>query len=165
MASVRTAVDTGAEIRPVENIGASVGDGAVAAVGFRDVNGDNYPVAAVMMGLTGGVRDLMRVANVFKDFASTAITAGTPVAIWTPAAGKKFRLLGWALSLSVAGSIIFKYGAGNTTMFRTPALAAAGVHTSPALGNGSMPGAANDVLKVDVTATGSVAGFVFGVEE
>ncbi len=36
---------------------------------------------------------------------------------------------------------------------------------SELLGNGLVPGAANDALKIDVTATGNVSGFVFGMDE
>lgn len=133
----------------------------------RDAEDGDYMPATGSMGYAGtNSWDRLRVANVVKDIASTAVTAGTPVTVWTPTAGKKFRLLGWSLSLSVAGSIIFKYGAGSVTLFRTPAVAAAGITDNPpGFGNGTMPNAANDVLKIDVTASGNVAGFVFGMEE
>jgi hypothetical protein len=108
----------------------------------------------------------IRTANVFKDITATAITAGTPLSIWTPAGGKKFRLMGWSISADAACSLIFKYGGTPTTMFRTEKLAANGISQSaPNLGNGSMPGAANDVLKLDVTANATVSGYVFGCEE
>lgn len=133
--------------------------------GFSSVN--SLAVLGFQFGYTATNNwDRVRVATIVKDIASTAVTAGTPAAVWTPASGKKFRLLGWSLSLSVAGSIIFKYGAGNTTLFRTPAVAAAGITSNPpGFGNGTMPNAADDVLKVDVTASGNVAGHVFGIEE
>ena len=36
--------------------------------------------------------------DTFKIIDAVAITAGTPATVWTPASGKKVRLLGWALS-------------------------------------------------------------------
>lgn len=125
----------------------------------------SYP-GIVLMLHDGLIATRQRAVTTVKDIASTAVTAGTPLTVWTPTAGKKFRLMGWGLSLSVAGSLIFKYGGTPTTMFRTEAVAAAGIsQTAPGFGNGQMPGAVNDVLKVDVTATGNVAGYVFGCEE
>lgn len=138
---------------------------AAASLGDAIANPTTPTVGAAQLGFGGATFERLRVANIFKDVPATAVVAGTPLTVWTPAAGKKFRLMGWALSDSVAGSLIFKYGAADTLMFRTPAVAAAGNHTSPPIGNGSMPGAANDVLKVDVTANGTVAGVVWGTEE
>lgn len=170
MALLRIA-DSGAEIRPVELL---VDDAGVPArlsaawAGSWDLNSVNRETlytAAYLLGFDGAAFARVRLASTFIDIPSVAVVAGTPATVWTPASGKKFRLMGWALSLSVAGSIIFKWGAANTIIIRTPALAAAGVHSFDQLGNGAMPGAANDALKVDVTANGNVAGFVFGTEE
>lgn len=105
-------------------------------------------------------------ANVFKTIAAVAITAGTPVAVWTPAAGKKFRVLGFMLSLSVAGSVILKDGGNaNAEILRTPLMAAGVGLASPDLGRGVLGSAANGSLNLDASASGSVSGFVFGTEE
>ncbi len=37
---------------------------------------------------------------VCKTIAAVAVTANTPVAVWTPVAGNKFRLLGFVVSLN-----------------------------------------------------------------
>lgn len=110
----------------------------------------------------GTIRNL-----VVKTIAAVAVTAGTPQTIWTPAAGKKFRLTGYSLTTTVAGAAILKYGAGNTELLRTGLLPANGPPSiSPTgLADGVMPGAADDALKIDVTVTGSVSGFVCGIEE
>lgn len=100
---------------------------------------------------------------VMKTIAAVAVTAGTPVAIWTPAAGFKFRLLGFVVSLTVAGSVIFKDG--GTEVARTGLLAANTAFQMPGIGNGYVSTAANNVLNMDVSATGSVSGFAFGYEE
>lgn len=114
----------------------------------------------------GATFDRQRGPNIIKTIAAVAITAGTAATIWTPTAGKKFRLMGWSLSSSAAASLIFAFGGVPTVMFRTELLAAAGIsQTAPGFGNGSMPGAINDVLKLDVSATSTVSGYVFGTEE
>lgn len=111
----------------------------------------------------GAGYDRQRVPAVFKNVAAVAVTAGTPAPVWTPAAGKKFRLMGYALSLSVAGSVIFRDAAAE--ILRTPLMPAGNGQPSPPLGNGILSALANNVLNVDVTATGAVSGFVFGTEE
>ncbi|MGH9452365.1 MAG: hypothetical protein ACRD2O_00165 [Terriglobia bacterium] len=106
---------------------------------------------------------LARTPNIFKTIAAVAVTAGTPVAIWTPAAGKKFRLMGFMLSLTVAGSVILDDSA--TEIIRTPLMAAGVGQSAPPMGNGILSAAANNILKADVSASGSVSGFVYGTEE
>jgi hypothetical protein len=113
----------------------------------------------------GATWDQKRGPTVFIDVPSTAVVAGTGIVVWTPAAGKKFRLMGWALTLSVAGSIIFCDHVVATILFRTPALLAGTPLAGPPLGNGRLSAAANNVLRLDVTASGNVSGVVFGVEE
>jgi hypothetical protein len=105
----------------------------------------------------------IRTPVVFKPIAAVAVTAGTPVAVWTPAAGKKFRVMGYALSLSVAGSVILKDA--TTEILRTPLMAAGIGQPAPRMGNGILSATANNVLNADVSATGSISGFVFGTEE
>ena len=111
----------------------------------------------------GSTADLQRTPNVFKSIASTSVTAGSPVAGWTPASGKKFRLMGYALSLSVAGSVVLQDA--TTEKIRTPLMPAGIGQPSPAMGNGILSAAANNSLNLDVTATGTVSGFLFGTEE
>lgn len=133
---------------------------------------DNLALAQAMptlqLGQAGtGIYVVERVANVIKNVPGTTITAGTPVSVWTPAAGKKFRILGYHLGTSVAASVIFKDGTSGAApeAFRTAIQAANGAPPSPPLGNGYLSSAANNQLWLDVTATGAVHGFVVGVEE
>ncbi|MBA2559474.1 MAG: hypothetical protein H0V07_06225 [Propionibacteriales bacterium] len=102
---------------------------------------------------------------VFKTVAAVAAVAGTGATIWTPAAGKKVRLLGWSLSSSANASLIFGDNTVGAVILRTELLAAAGVSQSPpGLGTGFLSAAADNVLKLDVTANSTVSGFVFGIE-
>lgn len=166
MASPRI-TDTGAEVRPVE---LTAGGGQVVACATPATDGYatttwSLPVIDQVHLFNGAGWDRWRGANVFKDIAAVAIVAGTPQTIWTPAAGKRFRLMGFMLSSTTAAALIFKYAAANTTMWRTPVLAAAGVIIIEALGNGHMPGAVNDPLKLDATVSTTVSGAVWGIEE
>ena len=56
-------------------------------------------------------------------------------------------------------------GTPGTVIAQTPLLAAAGLHTSPDIGEGVVLAAAENTLKLDVSATSTVSGMVFGVEE
>ncbi|MDP9226497.1 MAG: hypothetical protein M3P18_22195 [Actinomycetota bacterium] len=104
----------------------------------------------------------------FKRIPATAITAGTPATVWTPASGKKFRLMGYSLGSTVAAAqAFFVEGAGNTaTGIATPVLAIGGPPAnSPHFGDGYLSVAADNVLKIDVSASATVAGSVWGLEE
>jgi hypothetical protein len=106
-----------------------------------------------------------RVPGVWKDVSAVAVVAGVGFTAWTPGAGKKFRLMGYALSSSAAAAIIFGDNAVGTVLHRTPLLAAAGVFASPPMGNGQLSAAANNVLKIDVSVNSTLTGFLFGTEE
>ena len=104
--------------------------------------------------------------DAFKIIDAVAITAGTPATVWTPASGKKVRLLGWVLSSSAAAALEFQdSGSAGTVRLQTPLLAAAGVHNSPPFGEGYVLAAVDNTLDLDVTANATVSGMVFGVEE
>jgi hypothetical protein len=133
--------------------GGSIGDGVT--IGF--------PAAGLML-FNGGSWDRWRTPQVFIPIAAVAVTAGTAASIWTPGAGKKFHLMGFMVSLSVAGYIIFK---DNTTeIFRTAAMPAGDGRSNPAnFGNGYTSVTANNALKMDVSASGTINGFLMGTEE
>lgn len=98
---------------------------------------------------------------VMKSFSVQGVTvAGT--AIWIPAAGKKFRLLGWALVGSVAEDISLKDGAA---VFAVIPSAAGGPAQPVNLGlDGYLSTAVNNQLVVSA-AVENVSGTVWGVEE
>lgn len=134
-------------------------------------NGDGQTVGLAaevdyaQVGTSGGLPlySPIRQAVVIKNIAAVAVTAGTPVTVWTPAAGKKFRILGFHVSLSVAGSVLFKDA--TVEFIRSPLMGAGVGQTSLPLGNGYISTAANAVLAIDASASGSVSGYVIGVEE
>ena len=104
-------------------------------------------------------------ANIFKMIDANGITAGTPENAGVPTTDRRVRLLGWCLSSSANAAIEFVAASADTTVLaQTPLLAAAGIHTSPDLGDGILL-ASNDDLQIDVTGTSTVSGMVWGVEE
>ncbi len=105
---------------------------------------------------------------VFKPIKAVAITAGTPVAVWTPASGKRFRLLGFCLNVTAVASILFEDATGGTNEFlRFPLTAAVSTAQVPVnLGQfGYLSTTINNALFLDVTATATVSGYVYGTEE
>jgi hypothetical protein len=130
----------------------------------------NFADGSTLVGATpvgawswnGATWDRVRVVSVFKTRADAAVTAGTAAALWTPTTGKKFRLMRGQLALSVAGEIILKDA--TTEILRSPKLQAGATWTFE-IGNGRLSSAANNVLNVDVSATGNVGGWVAGTEE
>ena len=105
-------------------------------------------------------------ASTFKVINANAITAGSEETVWTPQSGSRIRLLGWSLSASAAAALEFQNSASaGTVIAQTPLLAIAGVHDSPDLGDGILLSAADGTLKLDVTATATISGMVWGIEE
>jgi hypothetical protein len=142
------------------------------AVGGPDAIGQNV-IPAVQAGYSGtSAVSFIRVANVFKAFnaqALTASSANTPTSIWTPAAGKKFHLMGYWFSLSAAAGLVFhdlaSVGGGGLIPLPSPVLTAAGIVQTPPIGNGYLSAATNNQLWIDATAAATVTGFVWGIEE
>lgn len=121
--------------------------------------------AAVNMVQTGtGLVSPRRVITKFIQLDAQSITHATPVDVYTPTTGKKFRILGYNLSTTVAGAIQFEDTTG-TEVLRTPLLAAATPFGSGDMGNGYLSTAANNHLFLDVTVTGVVTGWIGICEE
>jgi hypothetical protein len=148
--------------------GSAIGDGGKAAglgIGLQGAATQSWPVAVGTMFFDGTSLRYGRVPSKFVPISAVALVAGTGATIWTPAAGKKIRLMGGWFSSSVAAALILGDNAVGTVIFPTPVLAAAGIFTLPPLGNGQLLALANNVLKLDCTAGTTVTGCVFGTEE
>ncbi len=106
---------------------------------------------------------------VFKPIKALAITAGSPLAVWTPATGKRFRLLGFCVLPTVANvGILFEDATGGTNEFlRFPPTAAVSTAQVPVnLGtDGYLSLVLNNALFLDVTISATVSGYVYGKEE
>lgn len=105
-----------------------------------------------------------RVATKVVNLAAQAITAGTPVSVYTPTSGKKWRIMAYAISDTVAGAVKFEDTTG-VEVFRTPLLLASTPYNSPDMGNGYLSTAANNQLFLDLTVTGNVSGNIWLMEE
>lgn len=91
---------------------------------------------------------------------------GTDKVVWTPAAGKRIRLLGWSFGATViAGNVIVKNGAGGTSLafINVPAVPAL-IQTPMGFGNGVVLDK-DTPLVLNGTNTMSVIGFLCGCEE
>lgn len=131
--------------------------GLAAAGGGQDGN-----LVALQVTSNGALRATGGHANVIKNIAGVAVTT-SPASIWTPASGKRFRLLGFHVSLSVAGAVTFIDG--STEILRTPSMAPGVGQASPPLGDGVASNTVGNQLSIFVTAPGTVNGYVFGIEE
>jgi len=103
------------------------------------------------------------IADTRKDLNAVTITSITTV--WTPASGKKFRLIGGSISVSAAMSVLFEDNSGGNTVFRTPKLLADTPYPLEVKDEGFLSAAANNVLKATGSAAGTITGTLWGAEE
>lgn len=142
--------------------GATLPGGAAAVTDSSDVS---RGLAVALFGYNGTTNEPLRTPNIFKPIASTAVTAGTGITIWDPAASRRFRLMGYVFSCSSAAQLLFCDNAVGTVIARSETLAANGVAKLEDIGNGIPSAAVNNNLLLDVTVNGNVAGMVWGTEE
>lgn len=119
-------------------------------------------MADASLALPGNGTLYYKIADVFKDLAVVAL--GSITTVWTPASGKKVRLLGGMLSSSAAASLLFEDNAGGTTVFRTPKLVADTPFTF-SFDRGVLLAAANNVLKATASGASNWTGTLWGCEE
>jgi hypothetical protein len=106
--------------------------------------------------------DRQRTPAIFKVVALVAGTAETT--IWTPTGGKKFRLMGFLLTCGAASTLTFKDNTSGTTIFAARGTTDQPISV-PALGNGILSAAANNVLTVTRGTSATLDGVVWGTEE
>jgi len=143
----------------------------------NNANADANPTANILEVVPGlytgsGQADRQRGPNTFRPFNAQAVptTGGTsPINIWTPASGKKFRLMGYWFSTTAAAGLVLhdlaSAGSGGLLNIPSPIAAAGGEIKSPPLGNGVISAVANNKLWIDATAATTLTGFVWGTEE
>ena len=137
--------------------------------------GDNADaVAAIALGVqralgmdmvfNGVTWDRFRTPVIFKTLNAVVITSETT--IWTPAGGKKFRLMGYVLAQGVAtGAVTLKDNTAGTTIHIIPQNTLGQAIVAPSFGNGQLSAAANNVLTATGVATETLTGTIFGTEE
>lgn len=108
----------------------------------------------------------VRVITTFKDVS--AVNIATIATVWTPASGKRIRLMRIMLSVSVAANVLFEdnsAGAANF-LFRTPLLIVGTPYLFDLGDNGRLLAAANNVLKATASvALTTMTGTLMGAEE
>ncbi len=110
----------------------------------------------------GAALDFPRTSKLFKSVALASGTAETT--IWTPASGKKFRLLRLVLTVSAQTVLTFKDNTAGATILVLE-LAANTPFTLDLGGFGLLSAAANNVLTVTRATAATLNGFVAGNEE
>lgn len=122
-------------------------------------SGNNYPI-----GFNGNTVARLRSPTVFKSL--NAVAVGSEVTIWTPASGKKFRIMGFVLTSGTAGgTVALKDNTAGTTILQIPLSTVGATVVSPPMGNGILSATANNVLTATGVATQTISGYVFGTEE
>lgn len=122
------------------------------AVGLSSAWGDSIDqdslpaVVPFFLGTSTGLRRV-RGVETSKPGQATALADGSTADVWTPASGKKFRLLGLAVGASAAGRYALVEGAGNALVLplRLPANQSVCLDIQA---NGILAAAANNVLKL-----------------
>jgi hypothetical protein len=165
MASARIS-DTGAELQPVELWINDVGSGVPArlsgaAAGSIDgVGGSLVSLWQYPLIYNGATWDRRRTPSKFVVVNLSAATAETT--LWTPAAGRKFRVMGFTLTAGGACELSFKDGTGGTTVLF---YAAGADPLTVDLRNGLLSTAANNLLTVVRSASVTLKGTIYGTEE
>jgi hypothetical protein len=138
-----------------QSAASNIGDGHGGAAASPSVNylwnGTNF--------------DRLRAGKVYKYIEYLNLTDNTATTVWTPASGKKFRLMAVQISSSGASLLHLRDGAGGT-VFHTQRTA--GIDSKYfEFGNGYLSAAANNVLEIlnKSTATINVWVTAWGTEE
>jgi hypothetical protein len=125
-----------------------------------------YGATPTLLNTASGNPEAQRTPTIFIPLAQggTEFKAGTPVVLWTPEAGKRFRLLGFDLALAAAtGSFTFR-DAG-TAFFRHLLLAGDPPTGGVIGGNGYLSKVAGNALEGEMPETAKVSGTIWGCEE
>jgi hypothetical protein len=120
------------------------------------------PTVNSVMGFTGTTWDRVRVGKVYKYIEYLNLPTSTSATVWTPSAGKKFRLMGVIITTSASVHLHLRDA---TTIFHTARCLATG--QSFGFGNGYLSAAANNVLEIrnDSGTTTNVWVSAWGTEE
>lgn len=106
--------------------------------------------------------EAVRVASTFKNAVRAAVGAAGSLTVWTPAAGKKIRLLWFSVTASAATVLTLKLGA---EVLWEGDFAAAG-HAEVLLPlNGGQVGAVDAALTLASSAAATIGGSASGTEE
>lgn len=151
-------------------------------LGFHCINHTSVPASAPTWTMQGTAvldasgsldtifngQTLSRLRYPGKFITLNAVSIAAETTIWTPASGRKFRLMGYNLtSGTVGGNVLLKDNTAGSTIHIIP-FGAASANVSipyPGLGNGNLSSAVNNVLTATGTATQTLSGTIWGTEE
>lgn len=125
---------------------------------------DGEAVVSDARGQASGTAVALRLADTLKTAQADTLANAAALTVWTPAAGKRPRLLGVAVASSVAGRLAVRVGGTVVARLRVPASQTVVV---PLGANGHLAAAVNDVVDV-VNNTGGPADLdavAWGTEE
>ena len=152
-------VDASGETVTVEGVVEGAGTAGSPSGGVLTVQG-----ASSMTPLAVSDAGLPLIPNVFKPLSAVTITSETT--IWTPAGGKKFRLMGFVITQgTVTGDITLRDDTAGSTILVIPANAVGQSSGYVPLGNGILSSTIDHVLTAQGASTETISGFVFGREE
>lgn len=148
----------------VANSTGTGGDGTSGAPGYVSTASDiSTYLGVIPLQYNGATAERVRVANIFKMFNARFLSAGTPGAIWTPATGKKFRLMGYSICTGALASLQLSDGA--TPIVEVGVANSYGAYPAGNLGNGILSTTANNPLNATSNADSTFYGMLWGVEE
>ena len=162
-----TIINTGTGLTSVSVANQAVGGSISTNVGLLSTR------SVMMVGkIAGTFYEALRTPEVFKTGSATLINS---TALWTPAGGKKFRIMGFnvlipSTATSAGGiTVTLKDGAATVfTLFIMGTTTQVVNYQTTLAGNGYLSSAADNVLNIDNTAAftaGSVTVNVWGTEE
>ncbi len=119
----------------------------------------------LVSGWNGSFVAASRVPVIFKTLSAVAIA--TEATIWTPTAGKKFRLMGGNIASSVVGNVTLRDNTAGTIIAVVPCGVAGVAYPifGPNAGNGILSAVVNNLLTATGPALATLSGNVFGTEE
>jgi hypothetical protein len=131
--------------------------------------------ATVMIDTSTGVpptfngQSVSRLRSPGKFIPLNAVGIATETTIWTPAAGRKFRLMGYVLtSGTAAGNVVLKDNTAGTSLPIILPFSAVGQTIAvlpPGMGNGILSATAGNLLTATGVATQTLSGYLIGCEE
>lgn len=120
--------------------------------------GNNYPAT-----FNGQV--LQRIRSPGKFISVNGLSIAGETTVWTPAVGRRFRLMGYQLSSTGAQNIVLKDNTAGVTILVIPGVTVGQLNFSPPIGNGILSAAVNNVLTANAGGANALSGFFLGTEE
>jgi hypothetical protein len=123
-----------------------------------------YGAAPTLLNALTGTPEAQRTPTNFIAFPNGGTEVAGETVLWTPKAGKRFRVLGFLLESEATRQIELLDGAAGTRLFTIP-LTGGITYPAPAMGNGIPSSKAGNALVANPSAGGKLQGSLWGTEE